>query len=394
LGVFTLEGERADSEFCSDVQPIWRGSSLFNEDMSTKLHSVDPSSPKFRGYLRAKRWTLCVGAGVSRGIAPTWLVLANQLINEAFGANLDSSTFETMVSDSGWSLDAWIQVAANEFALSGKSIDKFNEALEGQLYSNIREKARGLGLEKYLTQVLNRPKSAPKNRILEVCEFIDSTFPDCSLLGLVRFLVDAAKAERGPMAVLTFNADTFLETLIDLYLRREHYSGPGPYGHPRYYFVSLSRPGVADEQKIPIFHCHGSIAPRYDSKTRPHDARGRLVFQEDEYLAAATTGAMWSETVFLFYAQSSKIAFVGMSMSDSNIRRWMSALQREKKKDLHLFHGGERANPEHIWITTQPRDINGERISLVSQVHLGVRPAWIKGWSALSAGLRNLAGLW
>ena len=75
-----------------------------------------------------------------------------------------------------------------------------------------------MGLEKYLIRVLNFPKSAPKNRILEAWEFIDTAFPDCSLPGLVRFLVDAARVERGPQAVLTFNGDTFLETLIDLIL--------------------------------------------------------------------------------------------------------------------------------------------------------------------------------
>jgi len=366
---------------------------VYHMTMFNKLHPVGPSNPKFRGYLTANKWTICLGAGVSRGIAPTWLDLARQLINESFGAGFDGLTFADMVSESGWSLDAWIQIAANEFTLRGKSLDEFNELLEAKLYSNIRDKARGLGLEKYLTRVLNFPKSAPKNRILEVWDFIDTTFPDCSLLGLVRFLVDAAKVERGPQAVLTFNGDTFLETLIDLYLRREHYLGPGPHGHPTYYFVAMSHPGGTEGRKIPIFHCHGSIAPKYDMRHRPRDARDRLIFQEHEYLAAASTNALWAETVFLFYAQSTKIAFVGMSMSDSNIRRWMSALEREKKKSVYILDKGKRINPEHIWITTKPNDPIKQRISLVSQVHLGVRPAWIERWSELPAGLRNLAAV-
>lgn len=360
--------------------------------MSEILRPIISTDIKFRGYLPADRWTLCVGAGISRGIAPTWFDLARAVVSEIFGTTFDSDQFSKMVQDSGWSLDAWIQAAANEYVLQGNKIEKFKEIIESHLYSQIREQAKGLGLEKYLTNVLNYPKSQPKERIIEVCEFIQNSFPNCSLLGIANFLIDAAKSGQKPRAILTFNADTFLETLIDLILRVNHYKGPGPHNHPKYYYVSVKRPGSLAGDKIPIFHCHGSIAPLYDPGRKPSDSRDRLVFLEQEYLATPSSPAAWAETIFLFLAQSTKLAFVGMSMSDSDIRRWMSAINREWTKDM-LIYNATKVNPEHIWLTEKPANDINQRLLLVSQQHLGIRPAWVTNWSELAKGLRNLCAI-
>jgi hypothetical protein len=108
--------------------------------------------------------------------------------------------------DLGWSLDGLTQAAANQLFARGKSANEFSEMIESSLYSKIREKARGLGLEKYLTAVLNSPKQQPKERIIEVCDFLEDSFPYCSLFSVGRYLISAAKEGRGPHAVLTFNA--------------------------------------------------------------------------------------------------------------------------------------------------------------------------------------------
>ena len=361
--------------------------------MSGTLWPVFATDSKFRGYLPAERWTLCLGAGISRGIAPTWVDLAKAVVSKVFGATFDSDTFSKLVQESGRSLDAWIQAAANEYVLRGNKLEEFKDVIESHLYSQIRERAKGLGLEKYLTKVLNFPKSEPKERVIEVCEFIESSLENCSLIGIANFLIDAAKSGQKPQAVLTFNADTFLETLIDLLLCRDYYKGPGPHGHPKYYFVSVKRPGSSAGNKIPIFRCHGSIAPLYDPNKKPYDSRDRLVFLEQEYLAVSSGPVAWAETVFLFHAQSTKLAFVGMSMSDSNIRRWMSTINNEKAKDMLVYGATKRINPEHIWITQRPaRDVD-QRLFLVSQQHLGIRPAWVKNWGELEKWLRNMCAI-
>jgi len=118
--------------------------------MAGSIHPVIAVDHKFRGYLPDNGWCLCLGAGISKGICPEWQDLAHNVVNEAFSLSLSESEFTALVVSSGWSLDSWIQAAANEFFSKGKSIEAFNELIEAELYSNILKQSRGLGLEKYL----------------------------------------------------------------------------------------------------------------------------------------------------------------------------------------------------------------------------------------------------
>ncbi len=117
--------------------------------------------------------------------------------------------------------------------------------------------------------------------------------------------------------------------------------------------------------------------------TRPRDLRDRLVFLESEYLRISSTKASWPETLFLFHAQTTRLVFAGLSMSDANIRRWMSASEADLSMDYEHVFSGIRLNPEHLWLTTRPSDPSLERLHLVSMSHLGVRPAWIDEWKDL-----------
>lgn len=361
------------------------------------LVAVDATKAKFRGCIAPGRWTLCLGAGVSRGITPTWFDLTLSIVNETFGSRYTREDFGQLVADSGWSLDAWIQAAANEYASKELSALEFHNLIESLLYKQLKSDAAGTSVEKHLVQVLNNPIRAPKNRVLEVCEFFESYYKSCSLLGIVRFLIAAAKARKKPYSIITFNADTLLETLIYLFLRRDHYLGPGPHGHPLYHYKSVNRPSLIPhhqyKEKTNIFHCHGTIMPEGLTLKRPRDSRNRLVFLESEYQRIASITASWPETLFLFHAQTTRITFVGLSMSDANIRRWMSASEQELALDEEWVFSGKRLNPEHFWLTKKPCDAALQRLTLVSMLHLGIRPAWIDEWADIEAALMNMLAL-
>jgi hypothetical protein len=357
-----------------------------------RLKPVIACDPKFRGYLSGDRYTLCLGAGVSRGIAPDWRDLTHTLMSQAFGTEVPLETFDELLK-LGWSLDGLIQAAANEFKRKGKSTSYVTEAIEECLYANIRAKARGLGLESYLTAVLNSPKSMAKYRVIEVCDFLEDSFPDCSLFPVAQFLIQSARANHPAHAVLSFNADTFLETYIDLNLRREHYRSPPPHGHPIYHYVAVNNSGGGSGAKIPIYHCHGSIAPLERIGKATRDRRDRLVFLEEEYLAISSGRSAWAQTVFLFHSQSTKMAFFGLSMSDANIRRWMSSVETDTKEYHRVRGNGARANPEHIWLRPKPTETLSQNIILASLTHIGVRPAWLDGWDSIYDGLANLSAV-
>ena len=133
--------------------------------------------------------------------------------------------------------------------------------------------------------------------------------------------------------------------------------------------------------------------PRQTPPASPKDSRDRLVFLEEEYLRIASTSASWPEALFLFHAQTTRMIFAGLSMSDANIRRWMRASETETLQDLEKISSGRRINPEHLWITRRPADSALSRLKLVSMLHLGVRPAWIEEWNELERALRNMLAL-
>lgn len=356
-----------------------------------KLRSAICDSTKFKGYLSPRAWTLCLGAGISKGIVPDWFGLTHNVVNSAFRKNISLKEFSEAVNDSGWSLDSWIQAAANKYFADGKSSSDFKNLLEDELYSVIRSKANGLGLEKYLIQVLSFPKSAPKNRVIEVCDFLEDAFSKSTLFQVGNALIKCAKNNTAPKAVITFNADTLLETYIDLKLRSLHYRGPGPHGHPDYPFVQVTRPTLKSGDKISIIHCHGAISPRISADIKHRDSRDRLIFLEQEYLAMGASQSVWGESEFLFHAHSTKMVFLGLSMSDTNIRKWMNGINLERIRDLSLFGCDEAPNPHHIWIKPEPKSAELEEIYLLSLQHLGVRPGWIKTWQDVESAILNLA---
>lgn len=361
--------------------------------MTGNPHAVIALDSKYRGYLPPRAWTLCVGAGISKDIAPEWGDLAFDVAEESFGKSLTRPFFDVLVKESGWTLDSWIQAAANKHLSDGKSASSFHELIESKLYAKIRRAAQGLGVESHLTKVLNNPKREPKDRVIEVCDLIENTFPKSSLVQTGQALIQAAKLDRGPSAVLTFNADTFLETYIDLALRRDHYRGPGPHGHPKYFFSQVTRPSTMPRDKTPIVHCHGSVAPRWSSTRAPYDSRNRLIFLEQEYLAMASSTGSWAQVMFIHQAQTTKMLFAGMSMSDTNVRRWMNASEVEHDRDRSRFSYKVRSNPDHIWIKPEPKDESARDLLLYSLRHIGIRPAWIPDWGTLGSALLNLAAI-
>jgi hypothetical protein len=356
-----------------------------------KWRAVYCDSVKFKGYLAPKSWTLCVGAGISKGIVPDWHNLAHHVVNSAYNLSLSDDEFQKIVSEAGWSLDSWIQAAANKFQADGRESADFKSLIESQIYSIIRSKATGMGLSRYLIQVLSDPHSAPRDRVIEICDFLENTFSGSSLFQTGRALIQCEKSGTAPKAVLTFNADTLLETYINLNLRRTHYLGPGPYGHPEFPFVQVTRPVIKSGNNIPIIHCHGAIAPKDTGVHRHRDSRDRLIFLEQEYLDMASSRASWGESQFLFHAHSTKMVFLGLSMADSNIRKWMNGINIEKSRDLQLFGYEGIPNPHHVWIKPEPAAPQMKQVYLLSLLHLGVRPGWIKSWRDVEAALLNLS---
>jgi hypothetical protein len=213
-------------------------------------------------------------------------------------------------------------------------------------------------------------------------------------LAVTRALLRAAEQEKLPEAVITFNADTLLHTLLDLFQSREHYLGPPPHSHPRFLFKTVLRPLDSANEKVPIYHCHGAIKPKASKSTvRPKDSRDRLVFLESEYIRVATSSSSWPETLFMFHAQTTALLMLGFSMSDPNMRRWLALANASALHDLAAMTAEREMTPRHIWLTTEVPDAKLTLLRDEALVHLGVRPGWMPDWGKSESAIANLLAL-
>lgn len=353
---------------------------------------------KFKGAVGSGNWVLCIGAGASKDLVPTWEELTRRLINQVLNSHYSSAEFKSLISKSGWGLDAWIQAAANIFIQNGNELSAFNNILEECLYGDLISLADKHGIKDQLIIALNDPRNITKENVLCICTFFESNFPNSTLISLAKVLIfNHKRKHKLPKAILTFNADTLLHSIIELLQRRDHYLGPLPHSHPEYFYKTILRSaGGLPNHKIPIIHCHGAIKPRTQiSGPHRYDSRDRLIFLEEEYLKIVTSTSSWPETIFMFYAQSTKMVFVGLSMADPNIRRWMSIAHQTNMNDLRVISNTEKIvlkKAKHLWLTTMSEDDKFDTLKESSLRHLGVRPAWLHSWSDLEKGMLNILG--
>lgn len=230
--------------------------------------------------------------------------------------------------------------------------------------------------------------------MFRVCNFFEKNYQNSSLIAVTQVLLQCEKEGRLPEAVISFNADTLLHTLLELFQRRDHYLGPPPHSHPKYGFKPVFRPTNSAKGQTPIYHCHGSIKPKALLAThQPRDSRDRLVFLESEYIRVATVASSWAETLFMFQAQTTRMTFLGFSMSDPNMRRWLALSNLSTLQDLNAMTELNHMTPQHIWLTTDPNNPILKKLNNEALIHLGVRPGWIRNWKNVKDAFINLLGL-
>ena len=98
----------------------------------------------------------------------------------------------------------------------------------------------------------------------------------------------------------------------------------------------------------------------------------------------------WAQTNFLYFAQNNKLIFLGLSMSDPNIRRWLSWTAENYNKELQKKVGDSTLSLRHIWIKTKMKSKKSQSFIDVSLHHLGVKVALIDSWADLEKGLMNI----
>ena len=236
---------------------------------------------------RSSNVTLVLGAGISRGSGlPGWLGLVESLWARHFpGVALPGAE----------SVPLRLQIAL-ELVARKVGDPRFARALRDELYARVKP---------------------PTPRLVRASK--------ASLYAIARAIVaQHSLGQRGRIArIISFNVDDMVELAVNALDDDEVVLKPVARAsqHPRW------ADGV-----IPIYHLHGFLP--HDPKASWHEhAPDTLVFSDAQYWATLASPSSYANRVMSFALHDSHCVFIGMSMTDMNLARWLAVHAGEVEAD-------------------------------------------------------------
>jgi len=196
--------------------------------------------------------------------------------------------------------------------------------------------------------------------------------------------VGSRKYKANPLiqAIVTFNLDPILQG----YVRATYQNG---------LLRTVERPSAGTIQnKTNIYHMHGMI--RWDNKwdNFKKAAPDSLVLTEQQYFDFFDRPTSMFNYTFLHILREHPCLFIGLSMSDDNLRRLLHYSYRERV-EAYMKEGLARAASElrarrHFAIRKRPRDRKIAEMLMKSFSQLGVEVLWVDGFEEIPNKLREL----
>jgi hypothetical protein len=198
--------------------------------------------------------------------------------------------------------------------------------------------------------------------------------PPTSLGAIARVLAaEAASSERRVLRVVTFNADRLLERAVHgAWCARGRPRGDALGPTPVRQITRPSQhPSETMRGPIPVYHLHGEVPedPRETERMRSFDHT--LVFTDSQYWSTTTSLLSLPNTIMGAALHDSTCVFVGLSMTDSNVLRWLALRSLEFATDVEQNGRGLRSDSaaarsemsrrlrRHFWIRPPSDDPSG-----------------------------------
>jgi hypothetical protein len=280
---------------------------------------------------------------------------------------------------------------------SGGAPAVFGEQLSAHLYADLKAKADSLWplLVRGLDSEINQLKPTEWEQYVA---FFRSQYPGLTAFAMAEVLLDTLGNEYSPNAILSFNAEPLLLSLVNgLFATRRHDSGSYLAGNtPAHQFDKVTRStSYRARGRIPYVFCHGLLrVPDTVSRHVDSNSIDKLVFSEGQYLTLGNELVSWQAATFVEACLTRRLVFVGLSLSDPNIRAWLFRTNRTRLRELaEISPTHDGGSLPHFWLRESPSTKEEARWIEASVAHLGVRLVWLPKWSDAGIHLRALVGI-
>jgi hypothetical protein len=197
--------------------------------------------------------------------------------------------------------------------------------------------------------------------------------PPTSLGAIARVLAaEVAGGDRRVVRVITFNADRLLERSVHAaWCANGRPSGdtlgPTPVRH-------ITRPSQQPAETlrgpIPVYHLHGEVPQDQRDVERMPSFEHTLVFTDSQYWSTTTSLLSLPNTIMGAALHDSTCIFVGLSMTDANVLRWLALRALEFATDIEQWGSRRRDSADvrsemsrhlrrHFWIRPPSDDPSG-----------------------------------
>lgn len=290
-----------------------------------------------KGALIDNQLTLVCGAGISSDLSiPTWNELLVNILNDVYSNDCDSST---------------------ENKVSAKSL------LSLMPQSN-------LILGKYLKLILKDDfnKTVQKHLYLKYNFFYEFENINPNLeTNIMKAIVELSRPKRSGKrlaSIITFNFDDLIEKTLSNH-NIEH--------------TSIWKEGQTyGIDELPIFHVHGFLPNERDVE------EPNLVFSEEAYHSQFIDPYSWSNLIQLNLFSTNVCLFVGLSLSDPNLRRLLDISWRRNQRCKHYI----------IMKKTPQKNKTDEIVTMLFEQDansLGLNVIWCSDFSEIPSILLKIA---
>jgi hypothetical protein len=146
----------------------------------------------------------------------------------------------------------------------------------------------------------------------------------------------------------------------------------------------------ASGRLINAYHPHGYLARGLEWKAgdRRKESGDRLVLTEHQYYDAVAASNAFANYTILFLLQTYHFLFIGLSMTDPNLRRTLHLTRAERMRELKAEGESDTCAEErsrrHWAVMQRNNDATINQAICVMLRELGVAPLWLDNWSELS----------